>query len=149
MLRRRSRYFYEAGIEKYNQYSKKRLKSDKDLRYVIGYIIEQSLELLLKHIAFELTDDYPENHKIYKIVNHVRNGLKVIEVEDEVSLLRMLEYLDEHSRLFDNLAYGAKYFPNVPFQLEHLEDLIYRVDELYRWYIMCGYTLIERKRKSV
>ena len=64
MLQAKSKYFLEMGIDQFNKYHKKKLSRDNDLTTAIGYVVEQSLELILKQFSLDLTGEFPQKHKL-------------------------------------------------------------------------------------
>lgn len=96
MLEARSTYFYEMGIAQYDKYSKDRLKTDKDLLLCIGYMFEQSVELILKQIAFDCTHSYPEVHRIFIVVNFIKDNIVQSKLQSRKELLRVLDDIEQN-----------------------------------------------------
>ena len=138
MLEARSTYFYEMGIGQYDKYNKERLANDKDLLLCIGYMHEQSVELILKQISYDCTNSYPEIHRLYVIVTYIKDNLGKSQLQSRKELLRMLDEVEGNCRVYNNLSYAAKYEPDVKFSIKQLETLIQVNERLLRWYSKHG-----------
>lgn len=138
MLEARSTYFYEMGIAQYDKYNKERLANDKDLLLCIGYMFEQSVELILKQISYDCTNSYPEIHRLYVIVSYIKDNLGKSQLQSRKELLRMLDEVESNCRVYNNLSYAAKYEPDVKFSIKQLETLIPLNERLLRWYSKHG-----------
>lgn len=134
MLEARSTYFFEMGIAQYDKYSNDRLKTDKDLLLCIGYMFEQSVELILKQIAFDCTQSYPEVHRIFIVVNFIKDNITQSKLQSRKELLRVLEDIEQNSKVYNSLSYAAKYEPDVRFSVRQLEELIEINEKILRWY---------------
>ena len=138
MLEARSTYFYEMGVSQYDKYSKERLMKDKDLLLCIGYAFEQSVELILKQIAFDCTNNYPEVHRLYIVITHIKDNINQSNLKSRKELLRVLDEIECNARLYNNLSYAAKYEPDVIFSVRQLDTLITLNERLLRWYSKHG-----------
>ena len=117
MLQVKSKYFLEMGINQFNKYHKK-LSRDNDLTTAIGYVVEQSLELILKQFSLDLTGEFPQKHKLeYSMI-------KTLELKESIALV------EENVRLYNNLAYGAKYIPDLTLSVAQLSELIEITEKL-------------------
>lgn len=127
MLQVKSKYFLEMGVNQFNKYHKKKLSRDNNLTTAIGYVVEQSLELILKQFSLDLTGEFPQKHKLEFITSEI---LVAISKQSPYSMIKTLELkeaialVEENVRLYNNLAYGAKYIPDLTLSVAQLSELI-------------------------
>ena len=138
ILESRSSYFFEMGIEQYDKYSKEIITRNKDLMLCLGYMFEQSIELILKQISFDCIGSYPEIHRLYIIIQNIKENLNESELRAKRELIRLLENVESNARIYNNLSYAAKYEPDVKFNIRQLEELVELNSRLLIWYAKHG-----------
>ena len=117
--------------------TKKKLSRDNDLTTAIGYVVEQSLELILKQFSLDLTGEFPQKHKLEFITSEI---LVAISKQSPYSMIKTLELkeaialVEENVRLYNNLAYGAKYIPDLTLSVAQLSELIDITEKLQAIY---------------
>lgn len=97
-------------------------------------MFEQSVELILKQIAFDCTQSYPEVHRIFIVVNFIKDNITQSKLQSRKELLRMLDDIEQNAKVYNNLSYAAKYEPDVKFSVRQLEELIEINEKILRWY---------------
>jgi hypothetical protein len=97
-------------------------------------MFEQSVELILKQIAFDCTHSYPEVHRIFIVVNFIKDNIAQSKLQSRKELLRVLDDIEQNSKVYNSLSYAAKYEPDVRFSVRQLEELIEINEKILHWY---------------
>ena len=133
--------FLEMGLYEFDTH-KELTKTDKGVRFAVGYVVEQSVELNFKQISYNLFGEYPEKHDLVRIcdfltknINRQGNLKSSFSLTTLATLKRLVMEALENAQTYGNLAYGAKYVPDLEFSYAELEDLIKLAKDVQLFYI--------------
>lgn len=122
----RAKYMYQGG-DLVLDANKDKAKKDQNLRLTVGYMFGQALELTLKQLLYDIRKDYAETHKIIILCNSLERALSrpvpsmsLVSVAKFKSIIRKIE---ENAKAYEDLAYGARYIPDIRFSNEQLIGL--------------------------
>ena len=140
ILYNRAKYFYEMASYEFEEH-KEPCKKDLDLRLTIGYVIGQSLELVLKQILEDITSDYPETHKLIvvcdvllKRLNDKRNPPSKLSLVSISKLKNHINTILPNAKIYGDLAYGARYIADITLSYNQLVELIDISEKLLLFY---------------
>jgi len=136
-----ARNFLEMGINQYEAH-KDKVKKDKQLRFAIGYVVEQSIELNFKQISYSLFGEFPEKHDLVRIcdvlaknINRPGNLKNSVSLVTLATLKNLVNTTLEHAADYGNLAYGARYVPDLEFSHSELDELLDLAKSIQLFYI--------------
>lgn len=128
-------YMFEMAESFYESRHLRDIKISNSLRLVIGYTYEQAIEMSLKYLNNITSGEWANTHHLHSLIDSFKNDFYAFKKQHENDdysnvefskyngLLQYISDIYEHARIYNNLAYAAKYDNDMLFSYNQLQQL--------------------------
>jgi len=112
---------YDKALSNYNsaRILRDNLGGDDNQVNIIGYLLQQSVELLIKYLLEQSGVEYPKSHDIEQLIR--------LAEENSVDL-NLTEYISEHSEMFSQWEAKSRYVLGYLIELKKIDRAIEEVE---------------------
>lgn len=142
----RAHTFYDSAVLTW-QSNVDSIKTNRDTRLVVSYLLCMSIELVLKQLLDDLTGSHDKIHNVDALCEAVYDLTISNEKLSLISASRLREIINSielNARLYSKISYGSRYDENIEINENKLKELEDSAEKLLLFYSSVEDSLNER-----